>query len=422
MTVPRVIVLGVNHPSALAVIRSVGRARIPVVAVDPDPTAKSFRSHYITERRVIGAGPDAALAELERLGRSGGGVVIPTNDDYLSLLSRHFESLSRHLHITVPPWDVLGALLLKDRSFALAREIGLTTPTFHVPADVAELDVTLESLDFDAKQYLLTKVDPTAPGVVDVRTGRAIIGAGRDIASAREACLGVQRRTGALPMIVEVVPGEADTATGVSMVVDRAHNTVVCYGVRRLQLYPHARLQEFVHPYDLGWNVYCETVHDEEAVDAAQRYVKHARFYGAITMEFRRDATSGALVFIKADARVERATALSTALGMDVGLALHRVFTDQPIVPSGAYPEHVGWLWCNWYMGRLWENRSRSPFGHEVRALAAKLPRVAACAYFDPGDPLPFLLDCGRWGRRWFGAAVRRAMGQTVRVVPPRPA
>jgi predicted ATP-grasp superfamily ATP-dependent carboligase len=406
---PRAVILGANHPSALAAVRSLGRAGIPVVAVDHDPGAKVFGSRYLAGRHVVRGDEASVLASLEELGRDGGGLLIPTSDEYLALVSRNFERLSRLFVSTVPPWDVMQPLMHKPRSYELAREIGLDIPRFYVPEDADALERILASLDFHRHRYLLSRVDGADPGIVDPKTGRAIIGAGADAGAAREACLDILRRTGTLPMIVEIVPGEANTATGVVMVVDRRHEAVVCYCLRRMQLYPHAKLAAFVHPYTLGWNVYCETVHDDEAVEAAKRLVRHARFYGTVIVEFRRDATNGRLTFIKFDPRIERAAAISSVLGMDVSLALYKVFTEQPLDVPGDYPDGVAWIWITWYLNRLWENRSRSPFGRELLALVGKLPKVRADAYLSARDPMPFLTDCLGWARRWAGAARRRA-------------
>ena len=64
------------------------------------------------------------------------------------------------------------------------------------------------------------------------------------------------------------------------MVVRRDQVPVVAYCVRRLQLRLYASDSRFVHPYELGANVYCESVHDDEAIEAASRLVQAARSTG----------------------------------------------------------------------------------------------------------------------------------------------
>ena len=161
----------------------------------------------------------------------------------------------------------------------------------------------VSALDFARQRYILSV---RLPGDVpaDKVTRRMTTVAGEDAATVRARCLDIVERTGEWPIVVEVVPGRSDRCVGVSMVVAPGrHGPLVAYCVRRLQLQLYASDPGFVHPYELGANVYCESVRDDEAMDAATRFVRAARFYGAITVEFRRDARDGGLTLIKADPR-----------------------------------------------------------------------------------------------------------------------
>ena len=46
---PRAVVLGLEHPRAVAVVRSLGRRGIPVVGVERDPTARGRGSRYVSQ-------------------------------------------------------------------------------------------------------------------------------------------------------------------------------------------------------------------------------------------------------------------------------------------------------------------------------------------------------------------------------------
>ena len=100
---PRAIVLGLEHPRSVAAVHSLARAGIPVVGVDHDPGAVGFASRRLASKFLISREPDKALAFLESLGRDGGGVLMPTNDHYLSLVSRNLDRLSGLFSPTTPP-------------------------------------------------------------------------------------------------------------------------------------------------------------------------------------------------------------------------------------------------------------------------------------------------------------------------------
>jgi D-aspartate ligase len=406
----RAVVLGVEHPRGVAVVRSLGRRGIPVVAVESDATARGLWSRYLSRTVLVGDDPAETVTALESLGRDGGGLLIPTSDPFLVLVSQHFDHLARFFSITVPPWDVLERVLDKPSCYRLAQQAGLSTPRFFVPRDSAELDQVVSTLDFTARRYIFSIKTPRGTAA-DTRTGRMTKVAGDDAESVRRGCLEIAARTGEFPMIAEVVPGRSDRCVGVSMVVDRDHVPVISYCVRRLQLYLYALDAGFIHPYELGANVYCESVRDDEAVEAATRFVRSAGFYGAITVEFRRDARNGELRLIKADPRVVRATSLSSSLGLDIPTALYRVFTGGgPHTVASAYPERVAWIWLTWYLDTIWQNRTRTPLVVQLWAIVKNAYRVRAFAYLSLRDPLPGVVDAARLAKRVGSNTIRSAL------------
>ena len=411
---PRALVLGIEHPRALAVVRSLGRRGIPVVGVERDPSARGRGSRYLQRVVMVEGGDPRTLSGLETLAAAPGDLLIPTNDHFLSLVSRHWSQLAQRFTLTVPPWDVLERLMDKPSCYRLAEGAGLRTPGVFVPGDAAELDAAVCALDLDAQRYILSV---RLPGDVpaDPATGRMTTVAGEDAEVVRARCLAIAARTGELPMIVEVVPGRSDRCVGVSMVVGRDQVPVVAYCVRRLQLRLYASDSRFVHPYELGANVYCESVHDDEAIEAATRFVRAARFYGAITVEFRRDARDERLTLIKVDPRVVRATSLSTALGLDVPSALYDVFTGAPRpAATRSYPEQVAWMWPAWYLHTVGQNRGRASLIRQFWAVAKNAHRIRAFAYLSVRDPRPALADLAGFVGYW-GASLRRRLSGIIR-------
>ena len=163
--------------------------------------------------------------------------------------------------------------------------------------------------------------------------------------------------------------------------------------------------------------MYCESVYDEEAIEAAARLVKAAGYYGLITVEFRRDSRDQRLILIKADPRVTRATSLSTALGMDTPTALYRLSVDGKVEAGQIYPEGVAWLWGTMFLESLWSNRDDRPVRQELFALGRSVGRIKAFAHLSFQDPLPFIMH-GQWRARvWAGARVRGVVRRCMEAV-----
>ena len=282
----------------------------------------------------------------------------------------------------------------------MAREVGIRTPPFFKPHSEDEMRKLVAGLDLERHEYLLKTMPGSAPA--DARTGRFSKVAGADRASIEKDCLEIFSRAGEFPAILEVIGGTADRCIGVCMVVDPNHEAALCFSVRRLRLHTYREGGRFTHPYEMGSNVYCETIHDAEAVEAAKRLVRRAGYYGPMAVEFRRDPADESLVLIKADPRFVRATSLSRAIGLDMPTRVYSVFSGRPAVDGDSYPDGVGWIWLTSYMTALLSHRSDRRVRGDLFGLLKNLRRIKAVAYFDPRDPFPFLVSLKRW---WWGMA-----------------
>jgi D-aspartate ligase len=406
----RAVVLGVEHPRGLAVVRSLARAGVPVVAIDHLPKPPGAHSRYLGRCLQVGADRSDQLAALDRLGEEGGGVLIATNDHYLVLVAQNYDRLARHFVLTTPRWEILEALMARSQAYEIARRATIAVPVSFEPGDALEMRKVVAGLDLAKRHYLLkTRVDRGHPA--DLETGRFTKVAGPNAEAIEGKCFEIFARSGEFPTIEEVVPAEADRCVGVAMVVDHAHEAVLSYCVRRLKLFTYSRGGGFVHPYELGANVYCESVHDAEAREAAARFVKEARYTGPITIEFRRSSVDDRLTFIKADPRVVRATALGAALELDVPRAVYRLALGQAVAHPDSYPDHYAWIWLNPYVRTLWRNRGNRAVRRELISLARNIRNIRADAYLDWRDPMPFLVEAARTSSISIGRRVRNLIG-----------
>lgn len=399
-------VLGVEHPRGVACVRSLARRGVPVVAVDYrlSSSAAPYTSRCVGRRALLDPTAPGAVGALEDLAQGRGGVLIPTNDEYLVFAARHHERLSRSFALTFPTWEQLQPAMDRIRSTELAAREGLQTARIFDPRDARGLDDLLAQLDFTAHRYVL-KLELWTSSVAETRLQRKTTYGGASPQELRSRVLEIAQRTGEFPTIQELVPGETDMSLGVTMVLDGGGETRLSYCVRRLKLQTYSQIDDFEHPYDLGGNVFCDTVHEPEALALAQRFAHSLAWVGVLTVEFRRDLVDGSLKFIKLDPRVVRSTSLSTAIGMDVPGALYELATGQATSAAMAtYPSGVCWIWLDNFFDSLWRNRRRASVRRELLRLFRRRRDIRAFAYWDLRDPLPFLTQVAlrlTWARRW---------------------
>ncbi|HLF71763.1 MAG TPA: hypothetical protein VI759_06400 [Dehalococcoidia bacterium] len=404
---PRAVILGSEHPRALAVISSLGELGVPIVCVDHEASSRASSSRFVKKTHRISADPAEALAFIVSLGERGGGVLIPTSDEYVILVSQNAELLARHFVLAAPAWDVVGPLIDLARCYALGRECGLKTPKVFKPRDEAELRSIVAGLDLERHAYLLRTPPASVPA--DIATDRFTKAAGTDAQSILDNCLDIYSRLGEFPIIAEVIPSDADGGIGAHLIVDANHEAVVAYCIRRLTI-DYSR-DGFTHPYELGAHVYCESVRDEEALEAAKRLARRAGYVGAIAVEFRRDHRDGSLVLVKADVCLARELSLSRAIGLDAPAALYRMLTGGPRPVATTYREGVAWLWLTAYFSTLWVQRSNRPVLRELASTMRRFHRVRALAYWSPRDPMPFFADAVMWLKHAIPRGLRQLFG-----------
>jgi D-aspartate ligase len=407
------LIMGLGHPRQTAVLRSLSSAGIAVHAVHTEPNAHRFSRRLASFNR-IGTDPEEQLRHLEKFGQQTGGILIPANDDYVALVARNRERLARHFIIPLPDWEIVDVVLDRVKSYALAEATGIKVPRLWAPGSYAEMAAAVAALRPQAQDYILkTRTVLSAPAdEVTVRQTRA---APRDRSEILKACVEIEQRTGSYPLIQEVIPGTADSAIGVSMVVSPRDEIVLSYCVRRLRLATYKIGAGYVHPYELGSVVWCETVHDPDALEAARELVKRLRYTGLITVEFRRDPQDNSLYFMKLEPRPVRATSLSRVIGMDIPTALHAVFAGGVPKVADDYPDGIGWLWIQACAVSLIRNPHNTR--RDVLRVLRNSHRIKALGE-DLFDPLPAVIEnAGIIGRR-VARDLRRLFGRKAELTP----
>ena len=130
-------ILGTELPRSTAIIQSLGRRGVPIIAVDHRLRMPGSYSRYITRRHIkphnengksqksgsfskwhFSSGQALEILESSSL---DGGFLVPTNDDYLMLVSKNHEALGSKYILSTPPWEILGPVMDKDRIYSIAR-------------------------------------------------------------------------------------------------------------------------------------------------------------------------------------------------------------------------------------------------------------------------------------------------------------
>ncbi|HXM77396.1 MAG TPA: hypothetical protein VN971_11510, partial [Thermoanaerobaculia bacterium] len=141
----KALVLDVGWVNGLAAIRSLGRAGIPVVAVDHRSSPLGFRSRYATAVST----PDPAEDEDGFVGKvaeiGGPAVLFPTHDPPLNALARNRDRLESFL-FPFPEWNVLEQIQDKRHQLETATAANVGVPETRYPSTAAEARAAAEEI------------------------------------------------------------------------------------------------------------------------------------------------------------------------------------------------------------------------------------------------------------------------------------
>lgn len=148
MNGPVAVVLGLRE-NGLGVVRALGRQGVPVIAVDD--TVERFYTKTRYARQVVcedfyGTGLIDRLCELgKNLG--GGGVLIPTNDMTVALVSQYRHKLDTAYRHSLPPASMVDLLMDKEATREFAESNGFLMPRSFKVTTEDELESYLQEIE-----------------------------------------------------------------------------------------------------------------------------------------------------------------------------------------------------------------------------------------------------------------------------------
>lgn len=312
-------VVNVVWAAGISAIHSLGRAGIPVHAVDFRDDALGFRSRYAREhvspRRLDDE--DAFVAFLARLGTqlARPTPVFPLDDDDLNAIARRRDELGDRFLYPFPEWETLRRIQDKRHQLAQARAAGVPTPrTAARPTD-----------DFGFPVL----VKPAESGAFRRRFGvKAFVCANRPELDEAWA-----RAEGFDALVWELIPGgEEELYTFGSYVSQRGEALALFTGRKIVQ-----------DPPGVGTARVAESVWVPELVDLGLKVLRALGCHGPSQVEFKRDPRDGLFKLIEVNPRLWQWHGLTGACGVDVAVAAYRDLVGETLPVTVMRPIRRRW-------------------------------------------------------------------------------
>lgn len=377
-----VVVMGGSH-SALAVIRSLGRAGVPVFFITDDHPQPGL-SRYVSKnlRWSAADAPDRVL-ELIQFALEhdfAGAVLIPCSDTEVRFVAENHDQLRLAFRLITLPWPALFEVVDKCRLAELAARAGVDSPLLPMQADRRDIvfPVVIKPTRRDVSNALTRakawRVDDAAD--LSQRLAEAVSLMGPD---------GV--------IVQEMVPGGGEAQFSYAALCN--HGTVVAgFAARRARQYP----------IDFGFtSSFVEVVENDAVEAAAKRLIATSELHGIAEIEFKYDRRDGRYKLLDVNPRPWAWVGLGAAAGVDFPVLAYRMALGGTIEPKHAQASGASWLLASrdivagfqaWRRGLL-----------SLAGYARSLRRVPVFAVLAADDPVPFLwggpILAKRLTRRW---------------------
>ncbi|MBI3302274.1 MAG: hypothetical protein HYZ72_09410 [Deltaproteobacteria bacterium] len=148
---PPAIVLGLGQ-NGMATTRALGRVGVPVIGIDSDLKQPGARTRYCTKIycKDFASGGLGLLDTLMQLGKSLNckGVLIPSGDLNVSLVSEQREVLAPYFHFALPSKEVIRLFLNKKAFYQFALQHGFSLPRTYFTEGKNDISDIAREIDY----------------------------------------------------------------------------------------------------------------------------------------------------------------------------------------------------------------------------------------------------------------------------------
>lgn len=383
----KVLVLDANQRSALAIIRSLGRHGLKLVAGDHVPAPLGAASRYAAESVRYpnpAESPGSFVGEVATIVRRLGIDTIMSATDLTTMLLASQPDLQQVARLACPPAACYEALTDKARLLEIAGSVGVRAPETRIARTAAEVKEAARDFGYPlvlkpARSKCLLNGRVISTAVLTVRKPDEL-----DDALSRLPPLDH------IPCLVQrFVPGHG---AGIFLLHGREGP---------IAWFAHRRIRE--KPPTGGVSVLSESVPVDSIMrSAALKLLSAVGWVGVAMVEFR-VAPDGTPFLMEVNGRFWGSLQLAIDCGVDFPWLLYQLIHDVPAVPPHSYPSGRRLRWLLGDLDSLLIQLRTAPPAqrHKARAVGAFLH-----SFLDPlcrqevlrlSDPVPAFREAGQW-------------------------
>lgn len=329
------VVLQASGPNSVAIIRSLGRLGIPVIACDRDPRALGLLSRYAEPcfTRDALTDPEGFTEDVLALGARlpARGVLFPTHDEAIAALGPHEDRVAQFFHRPWSPWERMRDTMDKSGQHAAARAIGFPVPATVEPT--GEDDVVAAASDLRFPVILKPRLSPE----FRKRFRTQVL----ECHDAEELRRNWELAAPYEPQISEVIPGGDDLIWSLGSYRGADGERLASFTGRKLRQYPTR----------FGTGRCAEAHWDPEYAERCHALLDELRFHGISQLETKRDPRDGRDYLIEVNTRSWLWVGLATAVDVNLPLACYLDAIGQPRQWPEGHRGNLRWVLATRHLG-----------------------------------------------------------------------
>lgn len=304
MKTGNVLVTGADQHQALAVIRGLGMAGVPVLAASTIPKNIGFASRY-TKATGLYTDPHKSTEHfasdiIELVKRHDVSMIIPAVESTLVALDRHRELIEQYARLAAPDSATLDWAVDKLKTLQLAQQLGVPAPKTLCTNDLDEALAEIRSFSFP----VALKPRGNSLHLSTLNHLRFKVKYARNLEEL-ERMLRFMHRSGTLPLVQEYVQG---TGVCVATLFDRGRPVVIL---------PYQRVREL--PLTGGVSVLRKTLPPDERLETfVTRLLQAKQWHGTAMVEFKYNSVQNSFTLMEINGRFPASTALSLDAGINL--------------------------------------------------------------------------------------------------------
>jgi predicted ATP-grasp superfamily ATP-dependent carboligase len=309
-TAPTVIVLGVDTPIGVAILRDLGRGGYNTIAIGRSKTSIGFASRFCHHALVRESTEEGLIRQLQSVSeRFPSAALISISETDNLLINRHRDRLSSALHILAPTKEMLDQVIDKYQCLTQAKKLGIRVPETFLPNTLQEIEERCHDLSYPC---VIKWADPNEVAQDLEKAGLKLhkyeyAKNAPDLVDKLRPYAAINR----FPLVQEYCPGK-----GIGQMFLAHQGEVVLE-------FQHQRIHEW--PPEGGVSTLCQSV-PLELHQACRKLsaalLKALQWDGVAMVEYRYDDTTDSYYFMEINGRFWGSLPLAIAAGVPFAAAL----------------------------------------------------------------------------------------------------